>query len=350
MVFTKKQPVIVYLTENSVRLYEGEEQVKTIALTPKKSEMRKVLKKLFEEEFPTEFRRREMLVVLGGKLLYQKAYLLSEETVGEEDKEAFYVDLPIESEDLARNTITTEHKVYLLGTDKSYYEALLDICENVLYVLPLSLFTDDTLVDELTREQREDIYKNISLYEVGDFLSDNPFTPSGEESASESSPTEQIVVTESSFNVAGLMKLIALSLVIGAVFFGGFVFLDQQNGGTSKEQKETPLTPIPSVVEEEAKVTKEELTIQIFNGTGTAGEAGAVESLLTEADFSNIEIGNAESQDNTVTEVLVSSQVNQTIQEELKEVLESYFSEVEITQVDEEADFDIVITTGTAEE
>ncbi len=349
MAFNKKQPVIAYLTDTSLRFYAGEEQIKTIDLPTKKSEMRKTLKKLLATEIPSTFRNREMLVVLGGKLLYQKAFLLAEETVGEEDKEAFYVDLPIEAQDLARKTITTEHKVYLLGTDKSYYEAILDNCENVSSVLPLSLFTDDTLVDELTREQREDIYKNTSLYEIGDFLSNNPFTSTSGDSVTESSPTEQIVITESSFNVAGLVRLLGLSLILGAVFFAGFVFLDQRNDNSPKNANETSLTPTPTVVEESG-VAKEELTIQILNGTGTAGQAGAVESLLSEADFDNIEVGNAQDQDTTVTEVLVNAKVTEVVQADLTEILESYFTKVEITQQDDQTDFDIVITTGTASE
>lgn len=349
----KKQPLIVYLTDSVLRVYQGDEQVKTVVLPQANEAHFKTLSSLFHDEIKSLLDKKDVLVVLGGKLLFQKAFVLEEQTVGEEDKEAFYKDLPIAEEDLARNTITTEHKVYLLGTDKRYYEALLRTTENIVAVLPLSLFSDDTSVEELTREQREDILKHSSLYEAGDFLSDNPFTPNAaaDDSTPESiTPHEQIVVKESSFNPAGLFKLLGISLLFAVLFFAGFVYLDQNGTQSPSNESVTEPKPTPTVVAENT-ILKEELTVQVLNGTGTPGQAGEVESILTDAGFINIEVGNAEEQDNQVTTVVVSSQVSEEDREELQSELESYFSEVELTEsIEEGPDFDIVITTGTASE
>ena len=124
MLFNKKNQTIVYLTDTILRVYEGDSLLKTVALPVKKDEMRKVLRTLFQEEIASFLQKSEVLVVLGGKLLFQKAFLLSEETVGEEDKEAFFADLPIPTEELGKNVITTEHKVYLLGTNRSFISPL----------------------------------------------------------------------------------------------------------------------------------------------------------------------------------------------------------------------------------
>lgn len=349
--FHKKQLLIVYLTESVLRIYNGDEQLKTVEIPEFSDNLFQSLITLFREEVSPVLGKKNVLIVVGGKLLFQKAIVLEDTVVGEEDKEAFYKDLPIAEEDLARNTITTEHKVYLLGTNKKYYEALLSVTENVVAVLPLSLFSDDTAVDELTREQREDILKNDSLYEVGDFLKDNPYVQSSDEASTEETltPHEQIVVTESSFNLAGLFKLIGFSLVLAALFFAVFVYVDQQGTSTSNETVATT-SPTPTPTPENT-IAKDKLTVQVLNGTGTPGQAGDVESLLTKAGFANIEVGNASEQDNQTTKAVVSTQVSETVKEELQTQLESYFTDVEVTaSTEEKPAFDIVITTGIASE
>ena len=354
MLFNKKNQTIVYLTDTILRVYEGDSLLETLALPVKKDEMRKVLRTLFQEEIASFLQKSEVLVVLGGKLLFQKAFLLSEETVGEEDKEAFFADLPIPTEELGKNVITTEHKVYLLGTNKSYYEALLDVTKQVIAVLPLSLFSDATDVNELSNQQREDIRSGTQLYEVGNFLKDNSYKPQEavekEESEEVFIPHEQIVVKESSFNFSGLLKVIALSLVLAALFFTGFVLYDQQSKQKPADDKLAVVTAAPTPTPIVETVAKDELTVQILNGTGTPGQAGQVESLLTENDFTKIEVGNASQQGNQVTEVVVSKRVSEEIQSELIEILEEDFSKVELASSNEESEYDIVITTGTASE
>lgn len=352
MLFSKKQPLLIYVTEASLRVYQGDEQRKTVELPTYKKGMRRILKSLFQKEIGALIEKQEVLIIVGGKLLYQKAFLLSEGTVGEEDKEAFFKDLPIEEDELARNVITTEHKIYLLGTNRTYYEAVLDVAATVVAVLPLSLFSDDTSVHELTREQRDDILNNSSLYEVGDFLSDNAYSPltsdEDDNTSEELSPHEQIVVAESSFNPLGLIKLLGISLILGAIFFAGFVYWDKNMNSQRTTKSSEGMTPTPTVRVEENTIPKEELTVQILNGTGTPGQAGEVESLLTKAGFSNIEVGNAEEQDQQEAEIQVSNKVSSKVKEEVENALTDYFEDISFTTQTSDSTFDIRIITGVS--
>lgn len=107
------------------------------------------------------------------------------------------------------------------------------------------------------------------------------------------------------------------------------------------------VTPAPSPTPSEP-VDKSEVTVQILNGTGVAGEAGYLQGKLKELDYTNIEVGNADSTDYTDTVLSVSDKLSSVIVDELKKELDKIYTKVTI-KTSSSQKYDAIITTGTRE-
>ena len=104
----------------------------------------------------------------------------------------------------------------------------------------------------------------------------------------------------------------------------------------------TDQSPSPSP---EQEVSRDELTIQVLNGTGEGGQASLVKGSLENIGFTNIETGNAASQDFVVTTVDFSQKVPVETRQEIVTELEKTFAEIKMN-VDTNQSFDVIITTG----
>jgi len=147
--------------------------------------------------------------------------------------------------------------------------------------------------------------------------------------------------------------IIAILIIAG----GGFLLLqaypigntdtqDQEDEGLSAFATPEPVqtsTPTPTSTAE--PVAREELTINILNGTGVAGEASLLQAELTDLGYDNIEASNAEDQDETRTTVTYGPSVGEDVKEEINDLLEEMYTDVRIVE-DELDEFDIQILTG----
>lgn len=111
---------------------------------------------------------------------------------------------------------------------------------------------------------------------------------------------------------------------------------------TPIEQTETP-TPIPT--KSPTPVKKDEVSIEIKNGTGITGEAKLLADKLKALGYSDITAGNADTTDNTETTVTFLKTLSQTVQDELKKELEGFYKTVNVkTSTTQKSD--VVIITG----
>lgn len=145
-----------------------------------------------------------------------------------------------------------------------------------------------------------------------------------------------------------------ISLVIGGALVGG-IFYYQNNVDNTGEVKEpgptfTPppetSSPLPT---DENGVEDLDLTtynVQVLNGSGKAGEAGKVETLLVSAGFVEIETGNAKSYDYTETEISIKEDVPAGVLDEALSALDVY-STSEGQALDKDNEFDIVVIIGS---
>lgn len=144
--------------------------------------------------------------------------------------------------------------------------------------------------------------------------------------------------------------IIVLVIILIAAAVGGYFFLNQakktDETKTVVEEKKTPsATPTPT----KKPIDKENIKIQVLNGTGTPGQAGEAVKALTAAGYKeeNIKTGNAEEYDHTKT-TIEAKKGFVDVAEDIKKSLESTFDNIEIdsSELDADSEFDIVLTTG----
>ncbi len=108
----------------------------------------------------------------------------------------------------------------------------------------------------------------------------------------------------------------------------------------STQGSSTEATPTP------APVDKSTVSIKVENGTGIAGEAGYLQGILANLGYTKIEVGNADSQDNTSTQVTFSADLAQQVIDEITKKLNSAYQDVKTVTSSTKTSNDVVIITG----
>jgi len=143
--------------------------------------------------------------------------------------------------------------------------------------------------------------------------------------------------------------IIIVIVFVVLALVGSFLFFRQtQDKGQAENSVLENNTPTPTPTEE-PKVDKKSVKIQVLNGTGTPGQAADAVEALEKAgyDADNIKTGNAEEFDHKNTTVSYKDGFKDTA-DDIKKALGSAFDDIVIdsTLLDEDSEFDIVVTTG----
>lgn len=140
-------------------------------------------------------------------------------------------------------------------------------------------------------------------------------------------------------------------LVVSALVVGGIIrSKSTKSPEPSPEPSITPVIVSPSPTPEPPDLST--LSVQILNGSGVAGEAGAVKDVLTEEGFDsdNIETGNADNYDYKDTEVSLDSTVNPAVYDIVKKSLNSEYYVVPGEDLESDNEYSVVIIVGTKTE
>lgn len=142
-------------------------------------------------------------------------------------------------------------------------------------------------------------------------------------------------------------KLIFLvSLIIVALAIAAWFFLFKEESPSVDEISPTPTLPASSPTPEPPEtVNKQEIKIQVLNGTGLSGAAGSLKGQLEKAGYTDIKVGNAGSQDFSTTEVVFSTRTPASVRDEIMKLLQGLYNEVETSDASQ-SDSDVIITTG----
>ncbi len=141
-------------------------------------------------------------------------------------------------------------------------------------------------------------------------------------------------------------------VILGILLFAGvagwFIFRGSKSP-SSLSPTPTPFTKGTSTISTPtpAPVDKSEIEIEVLNGTGIAREASFLQGKLRDLDYTEIETGNVEDQDEseTVTKVTFSSSVPEEVVDEITEELEEIYKEVDV-RTSRSLEVDIQIITG----
>ena len=141
---------------------------------------------------------------------------------------------------------------------------------------------------------------------------------------------------------------LAFGIFLGVVIFGGLILYDIYGGNIKNPFVSVSPSPTkaPSPSPTEVVVNPASYVVEVLNGTGVPGAAGAVEDLLNSAGFSDTTAGNASEYGFTDTEVAMKSDVPDALFDKIKKTLSGY-NVVQVTSLPSDGKYDVVITVGT---
>lgn len=152
----------------------------------------------------------------------------------------------------------------------------------------------------------------------------------------------------------GIGKFIIIFLGLAILGVIGFLVFKGVSGGTATPT-ETPSvesisgstsgssateTPSPEPTD------KSSVSVKVENGTGIAGEAGYLQGILANLGYTKIEVGNADTQDNTATQITFSADLSQSVIDEITNKLNSLYEDVQTKTSSTQTSSDVIIVTG----
>ncbi|MBU1256703.1 LytR C-terminal domain-containing protein [Patescibacteria group bacterium] len=151
----------------------------------------------------------------------------------------------------------------------------------------------------------------------------------------------------------GLFMALAITLVVGGALTGGILYSRSatNNQDIRSKANETPEAVVTETVTETPTPTPEELdlteyTLQIQNGSGTAGQAGAVDEILQAEGFNEADTTNADSYDYQDTEVQLKADTPKAVYDTIERALNSDYDVKLGDALEEDSEFDVVIIVG----
>lgn len=183
--------------------------------------------------------------------------------------------------------------------------------------------------------------------------------PTEEEPASPAGgPVEEPVVSPSFISRLAPVdkkKFIFIGLIIFVVLgvIAGGIFVYKRAMGKKETAPVVPkVSPSPTSVETpEAspapEIKREDLKLQVLNGSGVAGAAGEAKELLEGLGYQNIETGNADSYDYEETEISIKEDKEDYLEMLRDDLADKYTLSTESATLEEESEFDAVVIIGS---
>jgi len=342
MLFEKK--CTVYIKRNGIDFFQG--GVQELQIPSSIYQNIEILdlenfKKIVSDFAKSKLKKCTSLIILSDDLIFSKEIVAKDENDLKFKSDNFLSSIPHEEDSIRIKKIRGDEKVLVLATNKKIYETVKNILEDLDWkvnaVVPVTLFKDELGIENNNFDENSSkkIASSKDLIKISDFLSDEE---------------EQRLERKSTFKLYiyfGVFILFLAGILLLAFRFGylSFKVFDGREitpivNEASESAKETEAT-------ESGQLAREEIKVQILNGSGVAGQAGKIRDQLIRLgyNFTNIEVGNAETSE--YTEILFSLNMSGELKDEILESLRETFENVIAGDKVEEGDFDIKITTGT---
>lgn len=142
------------------------------------------------------------------------------------------------------------------------------------------------------------------------------------------------------FPLVILLVLIGLAAGIYYVFFSTPKIEEESTSGVSIVEQSTP-TPTSMIIE----IERNEVSFEILNGTGIAGDAKKLQEKLEALGYEIFEVGNADNKNYETTIVTFDTSLPELFKNEITKELEEYYDSVDV-ETKQLTDFKVRIITG----
>ncbi len=355
--FFNKPNIILFLDRNKLTVYEsGGKQ--SLEIPPSISsfltilnpeEYRKVLAE-FLQSF--NFNKEKAVLILAKNITFAKKIDNNEDFLAQ--KESFFHKVPLDEILLAKVKINYGDTVGLITGSAGMFEPVVEEAKKngleIVSVVPAIVYENLNTAEELTEETASQVLNNNELLEQANFKSE--VTKQEEknlelEKTSDPKVNKQfwykskrnrvlLIVTVLLFFTAGSLTVYSLRSYLP--------FLKPQQTRAVVQSAEP--SPTASASAEVNFISKQDLKIEIYNGTGIANQAAKVKASLLKLGFNNIDTANVEGTGDKDTIFLSKLTVDAQSRNEILNELKKTFSNVALGSSPVSSKYDIEITTG----
>jgi len=146
-----------------------------------------------------------------------------------------------------------------------------------------------------------------------------------------------------------LFIAIPIAIFTGLLSGGIFYYVNSNKGGNVADSTPTPAPIVEdtSTPEPVVELERSDLSIQVLNGSGISGKAGEVKDVLEELGYENVDAGNADSYDFEEMVISIKEESEDYVDMLVEDLSDDYTVADDTEELDEDSDFDVVITVGT---
>ncbi|OGE32098.1 hypothetical protein A2631_03190 [Candidatus Daviesbacteria bacterium RIFCSPHIGHO2_01_FULL_44_29] len=348
-VFNKRPQALLLLKKNALQVYSGHDfEVLELEFPVSVVANLQVLEPLRYQELiyealsSSDLRSQTALLLLSDEIIFQENRSFSSPEQLDREVVQFLETLPLLPEEVATVRIETQGQLYIFATNKHLFMPVVAEFENqgwqIASVSPALFYGEFGSKEVLEEGEVKQTIKEYSTSAHIDFLhtEKRSFTPE---------PNQTMVRR-------GWIINLVLVLLCGAAFLGALwtiptvrprlvAFFARSSPSHVPTSNGASPSPSPSSI---PLAGKEELTIQVLNGSGISGQAGKVKAALVTLGYSNIDTGNT-SLTTTGSQVAFSTRVAETDRQAIVEGLQKLFSVV-TPITDPQATKDVAITTS----
>jgi len=300
----------------------------------------------------------EGIFFLSDEIVYEKSKENSAITKIDDEARLFFEKIPFQQDFLAKKVVRLKKQTFFFATHRDYFKTITHIAKtfgwDIKQVVPLALFHSLTSGKQMSYNLLGSIVKNKQILEAADFFQE--YTLHEEKNFTDSSqngiPTEEFMDAKPSMKLPVQYIIAAISLLcfVAAIFYAYPVFFPATPKKLPVKVLPT-ITPKPTITttpvsSPSAKLDKSDITIEVLNGSGIAGQATIIKNSLIDAGFIKIDTGNTEGETVSQSKVVFSSSVSLSFQEEIMQKLKKSLAAIDMQQVATSDAYDVVITTG----
>ena len=355
--FFDKLRIILFLDRNKLTIFESGKR-EELDIPKSISSFLTIIdsdgyEKLLADFFVSfHFNKQKAILILSKDIIFAKKINNTEDSTIEE--KSFFSKVPLEEATLVQATVNYGDSIGLFAGSNEMFEPLMRIAEKngleIISVIPAIIYENLTTSEDLNVEVASQILNNEDLFEEVNFLK-QPIKQEENQSGTKDNniSADKPIWYQSKKNRVMIATTIIMFLTAGGLttyaFRSYLPFAKQPQQTSLPVEAVIPLTEASSSAQINY-TAKENLKIEIYNGTGTAGLAARVRVSLVKLGFNNIETADVEGTGDKDTIFLSKTTVRDEFKTEILDVLNKTFRNVSQATSSGSTKFDIEITTG----
>lgn len=352
MLFSNRKNAVLFLKGKSLEVFIPGSGKNSFDFPPDVVENQEVLDYPKLEKLVAEFINKLDLqphqahLALSQQVYFQKTLPQTDEENDAAEIQKFMEEVPFDPPSIAKKIVNNDGKIFIFAANKNLYYSFITIFEKLNWkisaVVPITAFKDIARDSNLTSEEAEKILISKEASQISNFLSAGQADQNHKKTPTIFFPViilltifgglAVIVYFRPQFNLQKVQPIKLESKL--------------QEATRSSEQEASPSSTPTATQSATPQLTKEQMKIQILNGSKIEGQAVKVRDSLSALGFKNFTLGNSVGTETELTNVIFYPKVPASIKDEITGELSKLFENVSTQEDQASIEVDVLITTG----